>query len=64
MNVNALAPPKAKRRLCGTAFRKFQLLGAYHALDLVQEPFSFVFWLLEKGKAQLQDRIDNEDHDE
>ena len=61
--MNALAPPKAKRRLCGTALRKLQLLGAYHALDLVQAPFRFVFWRIEQRKARLQDPLDN-DHDD
>jgi hypothetical protein len=33
---------------------------AYHALDLVQAPFGFVFWKIEQLKAGLQDKIENE----
>jgi hypothetical protein len=51
---------KKKRRLCATALRNTELSTAYHALDLIQAPFGFVFSLIEQRKAKLQDRIDNE----
>ncbi len=31
----------------------------YHALDLLQAPFRFVFWHIEQAKARIQDSIDN-----
>jgi hypothetical protein len=58
--MNALAPPKAKRRLCRTALRNTELLAAYRLLAFLQAPFGFVFWLIERRKAQLQDQIENE----
>jgi hypothetical protein len=58
--MNALAPPKQKRRRCETALRTDQLSKAHSALTVLQAPFSFVFWLIERRKATLQDRIDNE----
>jgi hypothetical protein len=54
------SPPRAKRRLCGTAIGDTELMKAYCALALLQAPFGFVFWLLEQAKAKLQDRIHNE----
>jgi hypothetical protein len=33
---------------------------AYHALDLVQAPFGFVFWIIERWKAKVKDRVENE----
>jgi hypothetical protein len=58
--MNALAPPKQKRRLCGTALRKQRLLGAYRLLCILQAPFGFAFWSIEQRIATLQDRFDNE----
>jgi hypothetical protein len=58
--MNTHGPPKAKRRPAKTALRKLQLLGAYHALDLVQTPFGFVFWKIEQLKSRLQDQTANE----
>jgi hypothetical protein len=55
-----MTPRKQKRRLCGTALRNTQLSTAYRALNVLQAPFGFVFWLIEQRKARLQDRIDNE----
>jgi hypothetical protein len=60
--MNALAPPKKKRRLCGTALR-IELAAAYRALTLLQAPFAFLFWLIEERKARLQDRLENERND-
>jgi hypothetical protein len=51
---------KQKRRLCGTALRNTQLTTAYHALNVLQAPFGFVFWRIEQRKAKLQDRIETE----
>jgi hypothetical protein len=51
---------KQKRRLCRTALRNIQLSIAYRALDVLQTPFRFVFWLFEQRKAKLQDCIENE----
>jgi hypothetical protein len=36
MNTNALAPPKAKRRLCRTALLNTELLAAYRLLPVLQ----------------------------
>ncbi len=46
-------PPKQKRAAAKGALRKLQLLRAYHALDLLQAPFGFVFWLIEQRKAHI-----------
>jgi hypothetical protein len=51
---------KQKRRRCWTALRNTQLSIAYRALDVLQAPFGFVFWLFEQRKAKLQDCIENE----
>jgi len=51
---------KQKRRLCGTALRNTQLSIAYRALDDLQAPLGFVFWVFDQRKAKLQDCIDNE----
>ena len=58
--MNALAPPKAKRRLYRTALRKLQLLGAYHASALLAMIFGAAFWFFEQRRGQLADRLDNE----
>ena len=51
---------KQKRRRCGTALRNTQLSTAYRALNVLQSPFGFVFWLIEQWKAKLQDCLENE----
>jgi len=58
------APPKQKRRLCGTALRKLRLRGAYHATGIFTNVFGGPFWFLEQRKARLRDRIDNETNDD
>jgi hypothetical protein len=57
--MNAHASQKKKRRLCATALR-IELTAAYRALALLQAPFGFVFWKIEKRKARLQDQIEND----
>jgi len=54
------SPPKRKRRLCGTALVKLQLLGAYHAAVLLAKIFERPFWFFEQRRGKLADRIDNE----
>ena len=58
--MNALAPPKAKRRLYRTALRKLQLLGTYHASALLAMIFGAPFWFFEQRRGRLADLIDNE----
>jgi hypothetical protein len=63
--MNRLAPlGKAKPLLGGKGLRKLTTAAAYHALDLVQAPFGFLFWMIEQHKARLQDRIANERNDQ
>jgi hypothetical protein len=58
--MNALGPPKEKPLLGGKGLHKLTRVIAYHALDLIQAPFGFLFWLIEQRKARLLDRIHNE----
>jgi hypothetical protein len=53
---------KARGELASKTARKLTQTE-YHALDFVQAPFRFVFWLIERCKARLQDEIDNEKDD-
>ena len=55
-----MKPLKSKRGLCRTALQVAQLQLEYHALRLLQAPFTYVFWLIEQRKAWLQDRLANE----
>ena len=59
-----IGPPKAKRRLCGTALRKLQLLGAYHLAAFHAKLFEKPFWFFEQRRGLLADRIDNEEHEQ
>jgi hypothetical protein len=34
--------------------------SVYHALDLLQTPFGFAFWMIEQCKARVQDKLANE----
>jgi hypothetical protein len=54
------SPRKRKRRLCGTALVKLQLLGAYHATMLLAKIFEGPFWFFEQRRGKLADCIDNE----
>jgi hypothetical protein len=58
--MDALAPPKAKRRLCGTALRKLQLLAVYYATAFLARILAAPFWFFEKRRGQLADWLDNE----
>ena len=59
--MSAVAPPGMEKPLRGgKGLPKLTTERAYHALDLLQGPFRFVFWKIEQLKAHLQDRIDNE----
>jgi hypothetical protein len=58
--MNAFAPPRKRRALCGSALRNTELIRAYRLLTFLQTPFGFVFWKIEQVKGQLQDRFDNE----
>jgi hypothetical protein len=42
--MNALAPPKAKRRLCATALRKLRRHLAYGIAGLLATPLGWPFW--------------------
>jgi len=58
--MNALGPPKQKRRLCGTALRKLRLHGAYHANALLATMFGAAFWFFEQRRWRGADRLDTE----
>jgi hypothetical protein len=55
--VNALGPPEEKPLLGGEGLRKLTTTAAYHALDLLQAPFGFVFWFIEQRVLGLMDEI-------
>jgi hypothetical protein len=61
--MNALAPPKAKRRLWGTALRKLQLLTAYHTAAFNAKLLEKPYWFWESLRGRLADRLDNEEID-
>ena len=54
------APPKAKRRLGGTALRKLQLRVAYGIAALLAIALGWPFWFWEQRRGRLMDRIENE----
>jgi hypothetical protein len=54
------APPKEEPLLGGEGLLKLTTAAPYHALDLLQTPFGFVFWLIEQRKAKLQNYVDKE----
>jgi len=58
--MNTLAPPKKARGELASKTARRLTQAEYHALDFIQAPFHVVFWLIEQRKAQLQDRIDND----
>jgi hypothetical protein len=58
--MDTLAPPKAKRRLYGTALRSLKLWTAYRVAAFLATTFGWPFWLSEQWRGRLQDRIDNE----
>jgi hypothetical protein len=62
--LNAHAPPKEKPLLGGKGLHKLTRAIAYQALDFIQAPLGFLFWLIEQRKARLQDRLDNEENDQ
>jgi hypothetical protein len=39
--------------------RKLRLLAAYHFLSVVQAPFGSVFWVIERRKGRIADRLTN-----
>jgi hypothetical protein len=51
--VNALAPPKKKRRLSWTTLKTAELTTIYRVLDFLQAPFGFIFWRIEQRKAHI-----------
>ena len=57
------APPKQKRRLCGTALRKLRLRTEFHATALVANILATAFWFFEQSKGRFADRIKNEEDD-
>jgi hypothetical protein len=54
-----MTAPKAKRAPAESALRKLRLRAAYHALNLVQAPFGFVFRKIEQVTARLRDQIES-----
>lgn len=59
--MNDTPPKKKPGELASKTGRKLLTKSAkYHALDLLQAPFRFVFWHIEQAKARIQDRIENE----
>ena len=63
MNALALAPPKQKRRLCGTALQKLRLQTGYRIAALLANIFAPAFWFFEQSKGRFADRIKNEEDD-
>jgi hypothetical protein len=56
-----MSPPgKEKPLLGGEGLRKLTTRAAYHALNKLQAPFGFVFWLIEQRKAWIEDRLANQ----
>jgi hypothetical protein len=53
-------PPKEKPQLDGEGLSKLTTATAYRVLDLLQAPFGFMFWLIERRNARLQNTIDTE----
>jgi hypothetical protein len=47
------SPPNEKPLLGGKGLRELTMELAYHALNLVQAPFGFLFWLIEQRKAHI-----------
>jgi hypothetical protein len=58
--MNALAPPKQERRLCGTALRKLQLVGGYHVAACVAKVLERPYWFWESRRGRLADQLDSE----
>ena len=58
--MDALAPPKAKRRLCGTALRKLQLLALYYATAFLAKILAAPFWFFEQRRWRVADQLDDE----
>jgi hypothetical protein len=53
------SPPNEKPPQGSKGLRKLTKQRVYHALNLVQAPFGFVFWLIEQLKARLQEQVEN-----
>jgi hypothetical protein len=58
--MNALAPPKAKRRLWRTALRKLRLIGAYHVAAFYAKVLEKPYWFWESRRGRLADLLENE----
>ena len=51
---------KAKRGLSRTALQILEWRSGYQVLDWLQAPSSYLFWLIERCKAWLQNLLANE----
>jgi hypothetical protein len=51
---------KKKRRRCGTALRKLQLMAVYYATAFLARILAAPFWFFEQRRGQLADYLDNE----
>jgi hypothetical protein len=58
--MSLLGHPKKERGQLASKTAHKRIKAEYHALDFVQAPFRFVFWLIEQRKSRLQDRLANE----
>jgi hypothetical protein len=58
--MNKLGPPKAKRRLYGTALRKLRLHTTYHIAALQAKLFERPFWFFEQWRGRLADQLESE----
>jgi hypothetical protein len=61
--MNALSPPNGKSELANPEVvlkRPLRKLRFKHRfLDLAQQPFGYLFWLIESRRARVQDQIAN-----
>jgi hypothetical protein len=58
--MNALAPPKQKRGLCGTALRKLRLRVAYHIAAFGPKLLENPYWFWESRRSRLEYLLENE----
>jgi hypothetical protein len=53
-------PAKQKRARAKSALRKLQVVGAYHATEILANAVGAVFWFVEQRRWRLADRVENE----
>ena len=58
--MNAVAPPRKRRALCGSALRKLRLRATYHLAAFHAKLFEKPFWFFEQWCGGLADQLENE----